>query len=76
MAEEFGQAGQNVTGEVNDKTVAFITWTILSLFVLVNLVVISFQIYRQRSKFFSFSNFSFLSHLDLGKKCLSESQYI
>ena len=36
MAEEFGQAGQNVTGEVNDKTVAFITWNIVSLFILLN----------------------------------------
>ena len=52
MAEELGLAGQNITGEVNDKTVAFVTWTVVSFFVLLNVVVISFQIYGQRSEFF------------------------
>ena len=54
MADEFGVAGQNVTGEVNDKAVAIVTWTVVSFFVFLNVVVISFQIYGQRSKLFLF----------------------
>ena len=48
MAKEF--EAQNVTREVDDVMSTTITWTVVSLFIFLNVVVIGFQIYKGRSK--------------------------
>ena len=48
MDKEF--EAQNVTGEVDDVMSTTITWTVVSLFIFLNVVVIGFQIYKGRSK--------------------------
>ena len=48
MDKEF--EAQNVTREVDDVMSTTITWTVVSLFIFLNVVVIGFQIYKGRSK--------------------------
>ena len=49
-------AAQNMTGEIEDgDTTAIITWTVVFVLVILNAVVVGFQIYGQRSKFFFFN---------------------
>ena len=50
MAKEFDREAQNVTREVDDVMSTTITWTVVSLFIFLNVVVIGFQIYKGRSK--------------------------
>ena len=50
MVKEFDREAQNVTGEVDDVMSTTITWTVVSLFIFLNVVVIGFQIYKGRSK--------------------------
>ena len=48
-----GLSAGNVTGEVEDgDTTAIITWTVVFVLVILNAVVVGFQIYGQRSKYF------------------------